>query len=81
MSKIKFSGTAKRLTGGIAAVVILAVCLTVTTFALVYAAVSVENNIFRTGQVKLNLNDGVPVIQEHEFLFEPGMTVKKRLFH
>ena len=52
MSKIKFSGTAKRLTGGIAAVVILAVCLTVTTFALVYAAVSVENNIFRTGQVK-----------------------------
>ncbi len=38
MSKIKFSGTAKRLTGGIAAVVILAVCLTVTTFALVYSA-------------------------------------------
>ena len=80
MSKIKFSGTAKRLTGGIAAVVILAVCLTVTTFALVYAAVSVENNIFRTGQVKLNLNDGVPGIQEDEFLFEPGMTVKRDFF-
>ena len=72
--------TAKRLTGGIIAIIILAVCLCITTIALVYASVSVENNLFRTGKVKINLNDGKPVIQEHEFLFEPGMTVVKDFF-
>ena len=39
-----------------------------------------ENNLFHTGIVKINLNDGKPVIEEHEFLFEPGMTVKKDFF-
>lgn len=72
--------TAKRLTGGIIAIIVLAVCLCITTFALVYASVSVENNMFHTGEVKINLNDGKPVIQEHEFLFEPGMTVVKDFF-
>lgn len=72
--------TAKKLTGGIIAIVILAVCLLITTFALVYASVSVENNLFHTGEVKLNLNDGKSLIQEHEFVFEPGMTVNKDFF-
>ena len=72
--------TAKKLTGGIAVIVVLAVCLCVTTFALIYASVSVENNLFHTGEIKINLNDGKPVIQEHEFIFEPGMTVKKNFF-
>lgn len=72
--------TAKRLTGGIIAIVALAVCLCITTFALVYASVLVENNLFHTGKVKINLNDGKPVIREHEFIFEPGMTVKKDFF-
>ena len=58
----------------------MALCLTITTFALVYATVSVDNNLFNTGEVKINLNDGNPVIYEHEFLFEPGMTVKKEFF-
>ena len=74
------SKTAKRLTGGIVAIIILALCLAITTFALVYATVSVENNLFHTGEVRINLNNGEPVIQEHEFLFEPGMTVKKDFF-
>ena len=74
------SKTAKRLTGSIIAVVVLALCLCVTTFALVWATVSVDNNLFHTGLVKINLNDGKPVIEEHEFLFEPGMTVKKDFF-
>ncbi len=72
--------TAKKLTGGIVAIVLLAVCLLITTAALVYATVSVENNLFHTGEVEINLNDGEPVIREHEFLFEPGMTVKKDFF-
>ena len=70
----------KRLTGGIIAIIVLALCLCVTTFALVYASVSVEDNLFHTGEVKINLNDGKPVIREHEFIFEPGMTVKKDFF-
>lgn len=74
------SRTAKRLTGGIVAIIILALCLAITTFALVYATVSVENNLFHTGEVRINLNNGEPVIQEHEFLFEPGMTVEKEFF-
>ena len=74
------SKTAKRLTGGIVAIVVLAICLTLTTLALVYSTVTVENNLFHTGEMELNLNDGKPVIQEHEFLFEPGMTVQKMFF-
>ena len=72
--------TVNKLTGGIIAIIVLAVCLCITIFALVYASVSVENNLFHTGEVKINLNDGKPVIREHEFLFEPGMTVVKDFF-
>ena len=72
--------TAKKLTGGIIIIIILAVCLAITTFALVFASVSAENNLFHTGAVKINLNDGEPVIREQEFLFEPGMNVKKDFF-
>ena len=72
--------TAKKLTGGIITIIILVICLCITTFALVYTFVSVENNRFHTGEVKINLNDGKPVIREHEFLFEPGMTVVKSFF-
>lgn len=74
------SKTAKKLTGSIIAVIVLAICLCITTFALVWATVSVDNNLFHTGTVKINLNDGKSVIEEHEFLFEPGMTVKKDFF-
>lgn len=72
--------TAKKLTGGIIAIIVLAVCLCITTFALVWASVSVENNLFHTGSVEINLNDGKPVIHENEFIFEPGMTVQKTFF-
>lgn len=80
MADEKTSKTAKKLTGSIIAVAILSLCLCITTFALVYSTVSVENNLFHTGIVKINLNDGKPVIEEHEFLFEPGMTVEKEFF-
>ena len=72
--------TARKLTVSVMAVIILTFCLCITTYALVLATVSVENNIFQTGTVQINLNDGKPVIEEHEFLFEPGMTVMKTFF-
>ncbi len=70
----------KKLTRGIITAIVLAVCLCITTFALVGEMIAVENSFFSTGMVKINLNDGNPVIEEHEFLFEPGMTVKKDFF-
>lgn len=64
--------TAKKLTGSVITIILLAACLCITTFALVYSTVAVENNLFQTGAVKINLNDGQPVIEEREFLFEPA---------
>lgn len=72
--------TRSRLTGGIIAVIVLAVCLVVTTVALAYSIASVRDNTFATGGVRINLNDGEPVIRPDEFLFEPGMTVEKGFF-
>lgn len=60
--------------------VLLVLMLMVTTFALISSIVSVKNNTFETGIVKINLNDGKPIIQEDEYLFEPGMRVKKQFF-
>lgn len=74
------SATSKKLTTSVITVIILAVCLCITTAALIWATVSEDNNLFQTGRVKINLNGGKPVIEEHEFLFEPGMTVEKAFF-
>ncbi len=74
------SKTAKKLTASIAVIILLSVCLCITTFTLILSMVSVEDNIFMTGTVKINLNNSKPVIAEHEFIFEPGMTVKKDFF-
>lgn len=72
--------TSKKLTASILVIVILAVCQCITTLALIYSTISVDNNLFQTGIVKINFNNGEPVIEEHEFLFEPGMTVEKQFF-
>ena len=74
------SKTSKRLTGGIITVILLVICLCLTTFALVWTTVSVDNNLFHTAKVEINLNDGDPVIQEYEYLFAPGTTVEKHFF-
>lgn len=60
-------------------IIVIALLIGVT-FAVAYVAVRVDNNIYRTGEVKINLNDGNPIIGESEFLFEPGATLKKEFF-
>ncbi len=70
----------KKLTVCIIIIIILAICLCITTFALVYSIVTVDENIFKTGTVEINLYDGKPIITQDEFLFEPGMTVEKDFF-
>lgn len=76
----KSKSTEKKMTGAIVAVVVLSICLCFTTFALVWETVSMESNLFHTGSVKIDLNGGKPVIEEREFLFEPGMTVEKDFY-
>lgn len=72
--------TSRSLVISIITVIALVICLSITTFALSYLTVKVENNRFITGTVAINLNDGKPVITADEFLFEPGMTVVKDFF-
>ena len=72
--------TVRRLGVGAAVIVALLACLCVVSYALAAAQVTVNDNRFTTGKVRLNLNDGQPVIRTEEFLFEPGMTVEKQFF-
>jgi predicted ribosomally synthesized peptide with SipW-like signal peptide len=72
--------TAGRLTLSVVIAILLACSLCVTTYALFYATVTVEGNYFKTGIVSIDLNNGKPVIEEHEYLFEPGMTVEKPFY-
>lgn len=79
-TKNESNRTIRRLMIALAVVVILAICLCVTTFALLYSMVTIDENVFSTGTVKINLNDEKPIIEADEFLFEPGMTVRKKFF-
>lgn len=77
--------TSRQLTLSVFTVVVLCFCLCVTTFALLQVSVEVQENRFVTGDVAINLNDGVAVINsddpnEQFRLFEPGMTVAKNFF-
>lgn len=70
----------RRLFAGIVMFLGLIGCLCITTLALTINLLKVNDNLFETGEVSINLNDGKPVIQEDEFIFEPGMTVQKSFF-
>ena len=78
----------RRLRINVAIIILLAVCLCITTFALV-SSLWVRDNLFQTGKVDIEIwgqyyeatkntdNPDRRIIDEHEFLFEPGMTVVK----
>ena len=72
--------TTNKLTYSIIIAVLLAIALCITTYALFCATVTVEGNYFKTGMISIDLNGGKPVIEEHEYLFEPGMTVEKPFY-
>ena len=74
------TATAKKLTAGIITLVALSLSLCITTFALVYSTISLDSNLFTMGTIQLNLNDGVPVIENREIEFEPGMKVSRDFF-
>lgn len=64
--------TADRLKIGLVVLVILIALLAVVSFSLIYSIISVDSNIFSTGQVSINLNDGKPIIEEEGYDFSPG---------
>ncbi len=72
--------TRKKMTASTVIVIIIAVFFCATTIVFALSVAKVENNEYGTGVVKINLNDGKPVITEDEFIFEPGMTVNKDFF-
>lgn len=74
------NNTSRKLTVSIVIAVILSLSLCITTYALFSATVRVEKNHFKTGIISIDLNGGQPVIEEHEYLFEPGMTVEKDFY-
>ena len=53
----------KKLTVSVFVIFLLALCLVITTAALVYSMVSVDDNLFAAQTGQINLNDGRPVIQ------------------
>lgn len=70
----------KKLTKSVATVVALSICLCITTYALILSMVSIDDHLLSTGNIDIDLNGGKPVIEEHEFIFEPGMTVTKDFY-
>ncbi|MBO5755211.1 MAG: hypothetical protein J6W28_08495 [Clostridia bacterium] len=74
------SKLSKRLKAGIVILIALTVCLCITTSALVYSTLTVENNLFQTGKVSIDLNGGAPIIGENEFRLSPGLTVEKEFY-
>lgn len=76
----------RRIKINIATIILLAICLCITTFALVASTV-VQRNIFETGNIDIQvidengkINDEARLIEERAFLFEPGMTVVKPVY-
>ena len=62
-------------------IILLTIALAITTYALVMVTYVVKDeNTYSTGTISINLNDGKPVIRENEFLFEPGVLVRKEFF-
>ncbi len=71
---------AKKLSLSIGTLIVLCLCLSITSFALGMTVYEVKDNTFRTGGIEIDLNGGKPVITADEFLFEPGMTVEKPFY-
>ncbi len=74
------SKLSRKLTVGVCILIVLTLCLCVTTFALVYSSISVDNNLFKTGKVSIDLNGGEPIVEENEFSLRPGITVEKEFY-
>ena len=72
--------THKKLIVRLVLVVLLLFCFGITSYAFSGYSIAVRQNVFTTGSIDINLNDGCAVIDEKEFHIEPGMTIVKSFF-
>ena len=68
----KTSKIRNRAVGSIVMIAVLFLMLAVTTYALVASFVSVEDNLFETGTVQIELNGGRTVFDGSDMNIEPG---------
>jgi len=61
-------------------IIVLLICLSLTSFALSSEIQKTSGYLFQTGHVEINLNNQIPIIEEDEYKFEPGITVVKNFF-
>lgn len=66
-----------RFAASILMILLLTAALSVTTFVLVLSTISTDGHLFGTGSVRLNLNDGKPVITEEDCILQPGSVYEK----
>ena len=64
--------TKKRAVTSIIAIIVLVCMLVVTTYALIASFVSVDNNLFQTERVEIELNGGKTVFDRTDMNIEPG---------
>ena len=69
--------TKSKAVGSIFSIVVLFCMLVLTTYALVASFVSVDNNLFETAQVKIELNGGETVFGGTDMNIEPGHSLVK----
>ena len=67
----------KKLQINVVTLLLLCLGLCITSFAISYTIIKIENNTFQTGGIDIDLNGGKPVIPEGKWLLEPGMTVEE----
>ncbi len=70
----------KKLQVNVVTLILLCLGLCITSFAISYTVIKIENNYFSTGEIKINLNNGEAIIDEEDPLFQPGTTVEKKFF-
>ena len=70
----------KKLGINIFSIIILIVLFISITYAITKHIITYKDNLFKTGTVKINLNDGQTIIEEDGLYFEPGMTIVKEFF-
>lgn len=59
---------------------LLVICLLLCMEQREFEGIFIKDNQLKTGTVELNLNDGIPLLQENEYFFYPGMTLEKTIF-
>ena len=69
--------TKKKILWNMAGIIFMCAAFATITWALFFNLVSVDNNFFGTGYVKIDLNHGIPVFDSDDLALEPGSNITK----